>query len=49
MKFFDPRKDIEKTFHKLPHWMQGEVPVFVTFRLADSLPPRTFEEMVLRA
>ncbi len=38
MKFFDSRKDIEKTVHKLPHWKQGEVPVFVTFRLADSLP-----------
>ena len=38
MKFFDPGKDIEKTVHKLSHWKQGEVPVFVTFRLADSLP-----------
>ncbi|WP_139373223.1 transposase [Prosthecobacter debontii] len=38
MKFFNPRGDIEKTEHKLPHWQQGEVPVFVTFRLADSLP-----------
>jgi hypothetical protein len=38
MKFFDPRGDIEKTVHKLPHWQQGEVAIFVTFRLADSLP-----------
>jgi hypothetical protein len=38
MKFFDPRGDIEKTSHKLPHWQQGEVAIFVTFRLADSLP-----------
>lgn len=37
MKFFDPRGDIEKTAHKLPHWQQGEVAIFVTFRLADSL------------
>lgn len=39
MKFFDPRGDIEKTAHKLPHWQQGEVAIFATFRLADS-PPR---------
>jgi hypothetical protein len=38
MKFFDPRGDIEKTAHKLPHWQQGDVAIFVTFRLADSLP-----------
>jgi REP element-mobilizing transposase RayT len=38
MKFFDRRGDIEKTAHKLPHWQQGGVAVFVTFRLADSLP-----------
>ena len=38
VKFFNPRGDIEKTEHKLPHWQQDEVPVFVTFRLADSLP-----------
>jgi hypothetical protein len=29
---------MEKTAHKLPHWQQGEVAIFVTFRLADSLP-----------
>jgi hypothetical protein len=23
MKFFDPRGNIEKTAHKLPHWQQG--------------------------
>lgn len=44
MKFFDPLKDIEKTCHKLPHWQQGEVPVFVTFRLADSLPREVLEK-----
>lgn len=38
MQFFNPRRDIEKTAHNLPHWQQEEVPVFVTFRLADSLP-----------
>lgn len=43
MRFFNSRGDIEKTFHKLPHWKQGEVPVFVTFRLADSLPQEFLE------
>lgn len=38
MQFFNPRGDIAKTEHKLPHWQQQGVPVFVTFRLADSLP-----------
>lgn len=38
MKFFNSREDIEKTFHKLPHWKQDEVAIFITFRLADSLP-----------
>jgi hypothetical protein len=36
MKFFDPRGDIEKTAHKLPHWQQGEVAIFVTSRLAKA-------------
>ncbi len=38
MDFFNEGAVIEKTRHKLPHWQQGRVPVFVTFRLADSLP-----------
>ena len=37
MKFFDSRGDIEKTAHKLPHWQQGKMVLFVTFRLAT--PP----------
>lgn len=38
MEFFHEGKEIVKTRHKLPHWQQGEVPILVTFRLADSLP-----------
>lgn len=38
MPFFNPHGDIDKTLHKLPHWQQGQVAIFVTFRLADSLP-----------
>lgn len=44
MKFFDPRGDIEKTAHKLPHWQQGEVAILVTFRLADSLPRELLDD-----
>ena len=36
--FFDPGHDIEIKQHRLPHWQQGEAWVFVTWRLADSLP-----------
>ncbi len=43
VKFFNPRGDIEKTEHKLPHWQQDDVPVFVTFRLADSLPQEVLQ------
>jgi REP element-mobilizing transposase RayT len=38
MLFYNDREEIEETFHKLPHWQQGEVPIFATFRLSDSLP-----------
>jgi REP element-mobilizing transposase RayT len=38
MKFYNEREQVERTFHKLPHWQQGEVPIFITFRLSDSLP-----------
>jgi len=43
MEFFNPRNDIELTRHRLSHWRQGDVPVFVTFRLSDSLPKEVYE------
>jgi len=46
MDFFNERAEIEKTIHKLPHWQQGRVPVFVTFRLADSLPHEVLAPLV---
>jgi REP element-mobilizing transposase RayT len=48
MEFFNPRDEIETTRHRLPHWRQGEVPVFVTFRLSDSLPKAVFEAWLER-
>lgn len=37
-EFFDSSRDIEKHGDQLPHWQQGEVMQFVTFRLGDALP-----------
>lgn len=36
--FFNPRAEIDVTRNRLPHWQQGKAWVFVTWRLADSLP-----------
>lgn len=36
--YLNPDLPIEKQGGKLPHWQQGEVMQFVTFRLGDSLP-----------
>ncbi len=38
MRFFDPTHPIGSHHRNLPHWQQGEVPIFVTYTLADSLP-----------
>ena len=37
-EFFDPRGEISETRQNLPHWQQGGVWVFATWRLADSVP-----------
>lgn len=42
--FYDPERPAQTGIHNLPHWQQGEVPVFVTFRLADSLPKSQLDE-----
>jgi putative transposase len=38
MKFFDPFAVTTVTGDRLPHWFQSGATLFVTFRLADSLP-----------
>lgn len=38
MSFLNPDREIRKGGDALPHWQQGEVMQFVTFRLGDSLP-----------
>ncbi len=37
-EFLDPSREIAKHGTRLPHWQQGEVMQFVTFRLGDSMP-----------
>jgi len=46
MDFFNESAEIERTIHKLSHWQQGRVPVFVTFRLADSLPLEVLKPLI---
>jgi REP element-mobilizing transposase RayT len=36
--FLDGNEQIQTHGHKLPHWQQGEVIQFVTFRLGDAMP-----------
>ena len=36
--FLDPYSEIDIHEHHLPHWQQGDVFYFVTYRLADALP-----------
>jgi REP element-mobilizing transposase RayT len=45
-EYFNPRSEIDiRTGGNLPHWEQGPVWCFVTFRLADSLPRAVVDEM----
>jgi type I restriction enzyme R subunit len=42
--FFDPHAEIERHRRRLPHWQQGDVFYFVTWRLADALPREKLDE-----
>jgi hypothetical protein len=42
--FLDPYSDIDIHEHHLPHWQQGDVFYFVTYRLADALPAEKLGE-----
>ncbi len=45
-EYFNPLTEIDvRTGGNLPHWEQGPVWYFVTFRLADALPAAVIEEM----
>lgn len=38
MPFYDPSHPVDSYQRNLPHWQQGEVSIFITWTLADSLP-----------
>ncbi|MGY6555494.1 MAG: HsdR family type I site-specific deoxyribonuclease [Wenzhouxiangella sp.] len=42
--FYTPDAETDKHRRNLPHWQQGEAWVFVTWRLADSLPQSKLED-----
>lgn len=44
IQFLEKRKHVEIWGHKMPHWFQIHKTMFVTFRLADSLPHHKIEE-----
>ena len=45
-EFFNPRNEIDlRTGGHLPHWEQGAVWYFITFRLADALPREVREDL----
>lgn len=48
MPFFDPTHPINSHQRHLPHWQQGEVPVFLTWCLADSLPEGATQKLKAR-
>jgi REP element-mobilizing transposase RayT len=43
--YLNPYKPIERHTVNLPHWQQGEAWIFVTWRLADSLPKSVVERL----
>lgn len=43
--FLNPDKTIKRHTVNLPHWQQGETWIFVTWRLADSLPKSAVERI----
>ena len=38
VEYFNPSGEIARHVGRLPHWQQGEVMQFVTFRLGDAMP-----------
>lgn len=37
-EFLNPRREVDAHERRLPHWSQGQVAVYVTWRLGDALP-----------
>ena len=45
LPYFEPTKEITRHRHDLPHWQQAGKLIFVTWRLADSLPQEKLAEL----
>ena len=39
-RYFNPRSEIDKAWHRLPHWEQPGRIYFLTWRLADAVPAK---------
>lgn len=46
IQFLEKRKHVDIWGHKMPHWFQAHKTMFITFRLADSLPHHIIEEFL---
>jgi type I restriction enzyme R subunit len=46
--FYDPDKKLTIHNHDLPHWQQNGVNVFITWRLADSIPQTLIKEWKIK-
>ena len=44
--FLNPEEHIEKQRANLPHWQQGDAWIFLTWRLADSLPEGVIRKII---
>ena len=44
-EYFNPMAEIDVRTGRLPHWEQGTVWYFITFRLADALPQVVVDEL----
>lgn len=47
--YLHPDHEIRKHGDKLPHWQQGEVMQFVTFRLGDALPKEKVRKWIMQS
>ena len=47
-QFFNDHQKISKTTHNLTHWQQDQTWIFITWRLADSIPKSTLLDWKLK-
>jgi len=44
LRFLNEEKRVSRSANRLPHWQQENAAYFVTYRLADSIPPELLNE-----